>query len=299
MVKVYRPDTLEQALDKLAVGEYTLFSGGTDLMVRHSVRPGVTPSFERDVVFVDAIDELKQITQQGIEPQVEGGADSALYIGAGVILSEIETHPLVPDILRQGVAKIAAPALRNRATMAGNICNASPAADSLPALYLLDARVVLSSVHGRREMALEDFIQAPGQTQLKKGEMLTHVVIPQSDLPTMFYHKVGTRAANALTKLSVAGLAKVEKDSAGKSHLADWRVAFGAVGPTVVRSRELESRLIGQPTDKLAKPGFVDEVIGLYSEIIRPIDDQRSTANYRHQTSLNLLQRWLGQLSVQ
>jgi len=299
MVTVYRPDTLEQALDKLAVGEHTLFSGGTDLMVRHSVRPGMTPSFSHDVVFVDAIDELKHITQASLEADCEDGVDSGIFIGAGVTLSEIEHHPLIPDVLRQSVAKIAAPALRNRATMAGNICNASPAADSLPALYLLDARVILSSVEGQREMALEDFVLAPGLTQLKQGEMLTHVVIPQSDLPITFYHKVGTRAANALTKLSVAGLAKVKKGRTGKGKLVGWRVAFGAVGPTVVRSRELESLLIGQPTEKLTKPRFVNEVIGLYSEIIRPIDDQRSTAEYRHRASLNLLQRWLSQLGVQ
>lgn len=299
MVEVYRPDTLEQALDKLAVGDHTLFSGGTDLMVQHSVRPGMTPSFTQDVVFVDAIDELKHITQAILEPQVEGDTASALFIGAGVTLNDIEKHSLVPDVLRQSVAKIAAPALRNRATMAGNICNASPAADSLPALYLLDARVVLSSLQGQREMALEDFILAPGLTQLRQGEMLTHVVIPQSELPITFYHKVGTRAANALTKLSVAGLAKVHKGRTGKGKLVDWRVAFGAVGPTVVRSRELESLLIGQPTEKLAKPRFIDEVVAMYSEIIRPIDDQRSTADYRHQASLNLLRRWLSQLSVQ
>ncbi|OLQ74785.1 dehydrogenase [Photobacterium proteolyticum] len=298
MVEVYRPDTLEQALDKLAVGDHTLFSGGTDLMVQHSVRPGMTPSFARDVVFVDAIDELKHITQASLETQAEGDADSALFIGAGVTLSEIERYPQVPDILRQSVAKIAAPALRNRATMAGNICNASPAADSLPALYLLDARVVLSSLQGQREMLLEDFILAPGLTQLKQGEMLTHVVIPQADLPETFYHKVGTRAANALTKLSVAGMAKISKGRTGKGKLVDWRVAFGAVGPTVVRNRELESLLVGQPTEKLAKPRFIDEVVAMYSEIIRPIDDQRSTAEYRHQASLNLLRRWLSQLSV-
>lgn len=299
MVTVYRPETLEQALDKLAVGEHTVFSGGTDLMVQHGVRPGMTPSFEHDVMFVDAIGELQHITVGSIEPQEEGDVDSALFIGAGVTLSEIEAHPQVPEILRRGVAKIAAPALRNRATMAGNICNASPAADSLPALYLMDARVVLSSVDGQREMALEDFILAPGLTQLKHGEMLTHIVIPQLDLPEMFYQKVGTRAANALTKLSVAGLARVEKGRTGKGKLVDWRIAFGAVGPTVVRSRELESLLVGQPTEKLANSRFVDEIVALYSDIIRPIDDQRSTAEYRHRTCLNLLHRWLSQLSVQ
>jgi xanthine dehydrogenase FAD-binding subunit len=288
MVTVYRPDTLEQALDKLAVGEHTLFSGGTDLMVRHSVRPGITPDFKHDVVFLDAIEELQHITQIELESDLQSG----LCIGAGVSLHDIEINPLVPDVLRQSVANIAAPALRNRATMAGNICNASPAADSLPALYLLDAKLVLSSIHGQREMPIANFITGPGRTCLQQGEVLTHVVIPQADLPVTFYHKVGTRAANALTKLSVAGLAKVEQ---GK--VVDWRVAFGAVGPTVVRSTVLEQKIIGQPVEMLREPLFIENILSGYSKVICPIDDQRSTAQYRHRASLNLLERWLTQLA--
>jgi xanthine dehydrogenase FAD-binding subunit len=294
MVTVYRPDTLEQALDKLAVGEHTLFSGGTDLMVRHSARPGITPDFKHDVVFLDAIEELQHITpiESGSDLGTEAGLQSGLCIGAGVSLHDIEINPLVPDVLRQSVANIAAPALRNRATMAGNICNASPAADSLPALYLLDAKLVLSSIHGQREMSIANFITGPGRTCLQQGEVLTHVVIPQADLPVTFYHKVGTRAANALTKLSVAGLAKVEQ---GK--VVDWRVAFGAVGPTVVRSIVLEQKIIGQPVEMLREPLFMENILSCYSKVICPIDDQRSTAQYRHRASLNLLERWLSQFT--
>ncbi|MDV5169228.1 FAD binding domain-containing protein [Photobacterium rosenbergii] len=289
MVNVYRPDTLAQALDTLSMGKLTVFSGGTDLMVQHGVRAGMSPRFAQDVLFVDAIEELQYIASTEQE--------QALYIGAGVVLADIEQHPLVPSVLRHSVAKIAAPALRNRATLAGNICNASPAADSLPALYVLDARVVLSSIRGQREMPLEDFILAPRVTALKPDEMLSHIVIPQYDLPEEFYHKVGTRAANALSKLSVAGLARIKRYPKKVPVLDDWRVAFGAVGPTVVRSRELESLVIGQSLETLAKPGFVAQVVDCYREIIRPIDDQRSTAAYRQQASLNLLTRWLEQLS--
>jgi CO/xanthine dehydrogenase FAD-binding subunit len=281
MVEAVRPDTLVQALNKLAVGRHTLFAGGTDLMAQHNVRTGVSSNFRHDVIFVDAIQELTQVVS---------GEDN-LIIGAAVTLHEIEAHPLVPEILRQSVAKIAAPAIRNRATMVGNICNASPAADSLPALYLLNARVVLSSVEGEREMALEEFILAPGRTQLKHNEMLTYVLIPHFDLPITFYHKVGTRAANALSKLSVAGLAKVEGNK-----LLDWRVAFGAVGPTVVRCKRIESLLTGIPVNKLSDQALLDEIIYHYSKAIAPKNDQRSTAEYRHRASLNLLRRWLSQI---
>ncbi|MCQ1057979.1 FAD binding domain-containing protein [Photobacterium sp. ZSDE20] len=300
MVNIYRPESLAQALDTLSMGELMLFSGGTDLMVQHGVRAGMSPKFEQDVLFVDAIEELQYITvsdHEGATNDKASDAGQALYIGAGVVLSDIEQHALVPSVLRQSVAKIAAPALRNRATLAGNICNASPAADSLPALYLLDARVVLSSMRGQREMRLEDFILAPRVTALKPDEMLTHIVIPQLDLPEVFYHKVGTRAANALSKLSVAGLARIKRFPKKAPVLEDWRVAFGAVGPTVVRSRELESLVIGQSLDTLAKPGFIAQVTDCYREIIHPIDDQRSTSAYRQQASINLLTRWLEGLS--
>lgn len=282
MVEVYRPDTLAQALDKLSVGEHTLFAGGTDLMVKNGVRLGMKPSFSKDVLFVDAIEELQQIVQ----------TDSDLVIGAGVTLSQIEASPLVPNLLRQSVAKIAAPALRNRATMAGNICNASPAADTLPVLYLLDARVVLSSLKGQRELAIDAFISGPGQNQLKQDEMLTQVVIPNLDFNKAFYHKVGTRKANALTKLSVVGAAKIEDQT-----IIDWRVAFGAVGSTVVRCRELESYLVGLSLQSLSDPKVLETIINRYRDRITPIDDQRSTASYRLQAAVNLLCRWLKQTS--
>ncbi|WP_281223367.1 FAD binding domain-containing protein [Photobacterium sanguinicancri] len=295
MVNVYRPETLAQALDTLSTGKMIVFSGGTDLMVQHGVRAGMSPRFEDDVLFVDSIDELQYILTTDHED--ENNQEQALYIGSGVVLADIERHPLVPSILRQSVAKIAAPALRNRATLAGNICNASPAADSLPALYALDAHVVLSSIHGQREMPLKDFISAPRVTALREDEMLTHIIIPHYDLPEVFYHKVGTRAANALSKLSVAGLARIKRFPKKAPVIEDWRVAFGAVGPTVVRSRELESLVIGRSLETLAKPKFIGQVVDCYREIIRPIDDQRSTATYRQQASLNLLTRWLETLS--
>jgi len=274
MVSVYRPTTLTEALDHVALGNVTLFSGGTDLMVQHGVRSGIAPQFDTDVLFLDAISELSHIeaTQDG------------LCIGSECSLSDIESDDQVPEILRLSVGQIAAPALRNRATLSGNICNASPAGDSLPALYLLDARLILASAQGRREVPISDFITGPGKTILKADEILSHILLPKVDLPQLFYRKVGTRAANALSKLSVAGLAKVVE---GK--VVDWRVAFGAVSPTVVRCKELEQLLIGKNVAEINIEAMVEQ----YSEMIHPIDDQRTTAKYRHQTSLKLLASWL------
>jgi xanthine dehydrogenase FAD-binding subunit len=285
MVVTHRPDTLEPVLQLLATEKYTLFAGGTDLMVQHPARPGIPASFDRDIIFLDGIKQLQVIES------IETETGSVLNIGAGVNLNTIQHNPLVPEILRLSVAKIAAPAVRNRATLAGNICNASPAADALPALYLLNAKVILSSLEGSREVSLHDFITGPSRNALQANEVLTRVLIPTPDLPISFYHKVGTRAANALTKLSVAGLAKIEGDI-----IVDWRVAFGAVAPRVVRSVEIEQRLNNKPISILQEPGFIDSITHAYSELICPINDQRSSAQYRHRTSLNLLQCWLDQI---
>jgi CO/xanthine dehydrogenase FAD-binding subunit len=288
MTVSYRPESLEVVLDKLAQAKHTLFAGGSDLMVQHSARPGIPPEYNENVIFLDAIASLKEIKAITVK------GDRYISIGAGANLHQIESDPLVPEILQQSVGSIAAPALRNRATLAGNICNASPAADSLPALYVLEALVILASVDGERTVAISDFITAPGKTIITENELLIAVLIPNVEWPISFYHKVGTRAANALTKLSVVGVAKVVDDV-----MVDWRIAFGAVGPTVIRSTEIEQLLCQQPTTALIQERLVNKVVNAYGEIIKPIDDQRSTASYRHGVSLALLKRWLNQLADQ
>ncbi len=291
MVNIYRPETVSQALDNLTIPRTTLFAGGTDLMVKHGVRTGMRPAFKQDVVFTDAIAELKSIifTENDTKP--------VLSIGAAATLSEIERCPHIPELLRQAVIKIAAPAIRNRATLAGNICNASPAADSLPVLYVLNARVVLASVHGQRQLKIAEFISGPGKTALHTGEMLTHILLPAESWSETFYHKVGTRAANALTKVSVAGVAQLYCDDSGETRLKQWRVAFGAVGPTVIRHQELESSVTDLPVKALLNPENIEPLVSGYQKLIQPINDQRSTAAYRHTAALNLLKRWLAQLS--
>ncbi|MGF1763206.1 FAD binding domain-containing protein [Aliivibrio kagoshimensis] len=288
MTVSYRPESLEVVLDKLAQAKHTLFAGGSDLMVQHSARPGIPPEYNENVIFLDAITSLKEIKAITVK------GDRYISIGAGAKLHQIESDPLVPEILQQSVGSIAAPALRNRATLAGNICNASPAADSLPALYVLEALVILASVDGERTVAISDFITAPGKTIIAENELLIAVLIPNVEWPISFYHKVGTRAANALTKLSVVGVAKVVDDV-----MVDWRIAFGAVGPTVIRSTEIEKLLCQQPPTALIQERLVNKVVNAYGDIIKPIDDQRSTASYRHGVSLALLKRWLNQLADQ
>jgi len=274
MVEVLRPSGLREALEFRARTGARPFGGGTDLMVKYRAYGGLDPDFGPAVLFLDRVEELKVFLREG----------DTLRIGAGVTLAELLAVPesaprAVPPVLREAAAGIAAPGLRNRATLAGNIANASPAGDSLPPLYALETRVVLESLRGNRELPLEEFITGPGKTLLEPDEILREIRIPLSGAGGgWYYRKVGTRKANALAKLS---LAAVWDRRSGM-----FRMAAGAVGPRVVRFSQAEVLISGGERD----PGRIREIC---TPAIVPIDDQRSTAEYRKTVCLNLITQCL------
>lgn len=298
MVNIHRLTDLKKSLQVINSTSCVIIAGATDIMVDYNNVNNLSHLKYKEVIAIDLIDELKQIKIVDKEIPNFKGSNNYLQIGSMVTLSELEEHPEVPDLMKQLIPQMAAPAIRNRATIGGNICNASPAADTLPALYVLDALVVLSSCLGERILPIEEFITGPGKTVLQSNELLSRVLIPQNQTTMHFYHKVGTRSANALTKLSVAGIAKIGKSCGNGMMLLDWRIAFGAVGPTVVRDRKLEAEMVNQPLSDLLDPALVSPVIQRYKQIITPIDDQRSTAEYRQHTAINLMTRWIGQLGL-
>lgn len=270
MVSTLRPASLKEALDFRAETKALPFAGGTDLMVRRRGYSGTGPHFEEPLLFLDAVEDLKNIMIM----------DGELRIGAGLTLSEILAFEPLPELVRRSVSDIAAPGLRNRATLAGNICNASPAGDSLPPLYVHDAEFVLASIRGERIVAAGKFFTGPGATVLGEDEILTEIRIPILKEGLCYYRKVGTRRANALSKLSAAGYAR--KD--GK-RLTDFRFALGAVAPTVLRLSRVEQMVM--------EGGTNGPVLEAAADLVRPIDDQRSTAAYRRQTALNTLMEFL------
>jgi xanthine dehydrogenase FAD-binding subunit len=267
--------SLAEALSFRAETGAVPLAGGTDLMVRYRSGTAAAPDFPWPVVIISSLPELKGIFQSG-----EG-----VCIKAGTNLAAVESSGLVHPLLREAVHLIASPALRNLATLAGNICNASPAADAVCVLCLLDAEVELTSLSGSRRIPVTDFITGPGSTLLRADELLTSIWIPPLPPGIPFYRKVGTRRANALSKLSCAGYVRVEGGS-----ISDFRYAIGAVAPTVVRSGDLESHLCG--TDAAGFTAIRSGVREAYAALIRPIDDQRSTALYRRETALRLLEEF-------
>lgn len=280
MAEAQAPKTLAEALAIRKERRVIPLAGGTDLMVRKRGWAGTLPAFDEEVLFVGGIEELRAI-------RLEKGC---LRLGAAATLTDLLEHRAVPEILRRALAEMASPAIRNAGTIGGNICNASPAADTLPPLYALGASVLLRSAANERSLPIEDFLIGPGQTALRQDELLVAITVPLDGHNVVCYRKVGTRQADALAKVSFAGLARVAGGRVG-----EIRMALGAVAPRVVRSREAEALCRGRGVDEL--PALLDEIKGIYAEQIRPIDDQRSSAAYRRAISLRLIAHFLTHLT--
>lgn len=274
MVAVHRPATLEEALAIRAASGAVPFAGGTDLMVRFRRGAGALPAIPGPVLLLDRCAELARIDAR----------EDRLTIGAAVTLSSLAGSTAVPPLLRDIALSMGGPAVRSAATLGGNVCNASPAGDTLPFLYAMDARAVLGSLRGTRELSVEEFIAGPGATRLRPDELLLGVFFPLPAPPLSYWRKVGTRRANALTKVSVAAVAE---GGGGGTGLHGVRIALGAVAPTVVRLREVESYLEGK--QGAAEPDDAARIRAMAAAAVRPIDDQRSTAAYRRRVAENLV----------
>lgn len=279
IIKSYIPKDLEEALAIIDKEDAIVIAGGTDLMVRRKRSSGLMPNFDKTTVFISRLQELKNIKKE----------DNFLIIGAACTFTEIAESNLVPDCFKEVISDIASPAIRNIATIAGNICNASPAADILPLLYALEAELVVKSIAGERIIPIENFIIGPGKHILNKNEIVKEIKIPLVDFNKFYFKKVGTRKATAISKLSFVAFAKINDDI-----IEDIRISFGAVAPTIVKSKELENKVVSKNVNdiKLIK----DQILNDYSLLINPIDDQRSNKKYRKQVSLNLLNDFLDKL---
>ena len=270
MSQSHRPDNLGQALALRKEKALTPYAGGTDLMPGHRRWMGLKPDLD-GLLFIGHLPELKGLNlDQGI-----------MRIGACTTLAKLLQDKRTPPVLCEIIATMAAPGVRNLATLGGNICNASPAGDTLPYLYAVDAKVTLQSASGQRELPLAGFILGPGKTALGEDEILTGISLSPGEWDHVLHEKVSARKANALSKVSFLGLAQMKE-----GRLVDLRLAWGSVGPLVVRSRELEQRLINSATH--GTPWPEEELASCLEALIRPIDDQRSSADYRKQVALGL-----------
>ena len=263
---------LEDTLDRLArePGRWKLFAGGTDLMVL--LEAGKLD--HRNFLNLWRLPELK-----GIEV-----AAQFVTIGAGTTYAELRANSTMArefPLLCEAAAEIGAIATQNRGTIGGNIANASPAADSPPALLVYDAEIELVSARGSRWRALHGFYSGYKQMDLRSDELIRRIRLPRR--PTIWqqqYRKVGTRRAQAISKVCFAGCARLQNE-----RIADIRLAFGSVAPIVLRTIQTEQCLRGQEIS----PAVTDLARETLAQEIVPIDDIRSSAAYRRRVAQNLL----------
>lgn len=261
--------TLEEALFFLQAEALTPHAGGTDIMVKEGA------DLRDDYLFLNNIASLKCIYQD----------DHYLHIGAGCTFSDVNQHPLIPDLLKQAMAELAAPAIRNRGTIGGNIGNGSAKADSVLIFFVYDAMICLQSSRGIRTLPIEAFYLNNKQLDLRADELIVDVMIPRQNVVTHYYKKIGARKALAISRVAFTGIIDIEDDI-----IKHFAVAFGAIESKVVRRKELDKTMIGLSIKEAKVQAKV--LIETYEKTLAPISG-RISADYRKSVCLNLLKDFL------
>ncbi len=278
--EVFLPETTSELWD--IVKKYpdaVLYSGGTDVLTK---RRKNLIAREKNLVCIENIKELKKIEDLGDE----------IFIGscaAHVSLLENDAVKGNFPVLIQALKVLGSPQIRHMGTIGGNICTASPAGDTLPALYALNAVLDIRKENTRRQVLIRDFIKGPGKTDLEPDEILYGIRIKKRpEYNFQYYEKVGQRNALSIAIASIAIAAQISRDKI----IEKIAIAWGSVGPTIITSsREIENRLTGA---KLSE-NLIKSVFPLVGDIVSPIDDIRAKKNYRLTVSKNLLLRILAQ----
>lgn len=278
-LQVARPRNLAEALEAIGGSRrkrrFTPLAGGTDLFVY------LNAGSLEDRRFIDlgGLRELRGIRE---------GADG-VRIGGGVTFAEIRRHPLLRrrfSALTLAAAEIGALQIQNRATLAGNIANASPAGDSLPVLLAYDAVVRMRSTRGARPVRFERFYKGYREYDCRPDELIVDVILPFTRPRTFaFFRKVGTRRAQSISKVVFAGTLRLDRDGA----VEHVRLAFGSVAPVPVRTYEAEQVLLGRRPSAKAVMAALEAL----PHDIAPIDDIRSDREYRLGVAGNVLAQFL------
>ena len=268
-----RPKTVDEAVHILKRQGGTILSGGTDFFPALADRP-VTGT----VVDISGLGEMKGVTTTSDEIRI-GGLTTWSEIIATLL-------PRSFDALKTAAREIGGIQIQNRGTIAGNLCNASPAADGVPPLLALDAEVELLSTGGVRRMPLYEFVVGNRKTLRRPDEILGWVIVPRTmeDAPSVFL-KLGARRYLVISIAMVAAL--VKKDNTGL--VADARIAVGSCSVSAQRLTGLERALVGVP----AKAGLGSFISPEHLSPLSPIGDVRATANYRSDAAVTLISRAL------
>jgi CO/xanthine dehydrogenase FAD-binding subunit len=256
-----KPSSLSEALQLLGEGEWRILAGGTDFYPALGAAP-----LREDVLDINGLNELKGISE----------TDTHFVFGARTSWSAIVQHDLPPafDMLKLAAREVGSIQIQNAGTVAGNICNASPAADGVPPLLALDAEVELRSVHGFRLLPLSAFILGNRSTARRPDELVTAVRVPKDAVRgRSAFFKLGARRYLVISIAMSA--ARILLDA--RNVVEDAAVAVGACSAVAQRLRSLERSLVGLPAgEALRQAAAADD----FAELA-PIDDVRGTAEYR------------------
>ncbi len=261
-----RPSSFEDAcrLLKEAGGSKKALAGGTDLLIKTRQKV-ISPKGMISLRDVPGLSDLSFDPEKG------------LTIGAMTRLSEVEIADVVKEnypALAAAVATIGSTQVRNRATIGGNICNAAPSADSMPILIAYGASVVIGDGQHEREVLLEEFFTGPGQTVLQAGELVKQVFVP---VPPQNSFAIYIKAARSALDIALVGVALVAVYEPSDGVIKDLKVALAAVAPTPVRSRQMESIVIGNRLDD----AIIEKAVGESCTDACSITDVRTTEGYR------------------
>ena len=272
------PATLHQALELLAdePGRWKPFAGGTDLMVVFEAGRLEHTHY----VSLGHLADLRFISESA----------NSVAIGAMTTYTDVRRSPLLASefpLLCAAAAETGSLANQNRGTLGGNIANASPAADSPPALLAYDAELELVSKRGSRRVPYDRFHTGYKKMDLGPDELIRAIHLPRRAGRRHFYRKVGPRRAQAISTVCIAGVIELDRNT-----ITQARIAIGSVAPTVIRARHAEAAVTGKPLTRQT----VDAAISAVPSDISPIDDIRSTARYRAVVSANLVEELLTSL---
>ena len=271
-----RPDTLDGALAALEAGPRTLLVGGTDI---YPTRVG--RFVDDDILDVSGLPDLRAISVTDGMCRIP-----ALATWTDLLRSDL---PARFDGLKTAARAVGGVQIQNRGTICGNVCNASPAADGLPNLMALNARVELASSSGRREVPVGEFVIGNRRTVRRPDELVTALLVPiPAGHARSVFLKLGSRAYLVISIAMVAAVAELDADG----RIASTRIVVGACSEVPQGLPEAEARLVGSPPGPeaaaLIEPGDLAS--------LRPIDDGRATADYRRQVALVLVRRAVAEL---
>jgi carbon-monoxide dehydrogenase medium subunit len=262
----YQPSTLQEAsrlLKENGPGGRFL-AGGTDLVIAMKEK-GLLPNYIVDLKRLPGLSGIRE------------NSDGSISLGALTTLHEIETSPLINKkypFLAQSAAEVGSIQIRNRATIGGNMANASPSADTSPALMALDATTTIASDSGTRKIAAEEFFKGPGQNAMSANEILTEITIPKTSANLVGeYIKFSPREMMDLAYVGVAIVYNLTSDK----KCTGVRIVLGAVAPTPIRATRAEAVLEGQ----VLSEALAERAGQIAAEEAKPISDVRSSADYR------------------